>query len=64
MAKRLFVGVALLFAASGCAVSFYDSAPAAAGTRYVAGSKANVPTMFLCQEKPGSECEVVEIEER
>jgi hypothetical protein len=64
MIKALIGGVGLLLCASGCAVTFNDSTPAAPGTRYVAGSKANVATMFICPEKPGTECEVVEMVEK
>jgi hypothetical protein len=64
MKQILLVGVCALLGATGCAVSFNDSAPATPGSRYVAGSKANVPTMFMCPEKPGTECEVVEIVEK
>jgi hypothetical protein len=57
MAKSVLVCV--------CAVTFNDSAPAtAAGSRYVVGSKANEPVVFLCPEKPGTECELVEVEEK
>ena len=63
MAKSLFVGLCALLGASGCAVTFNDSAPAATpGSRYVVGSKANEPVVFLCSEKPGTECEVVDVE--
>jgi len=61
MAKLLFVGVCVLFG-SGCAVTFNDSAPATPGSRYVVGSKANEPVVFLCSEKPGTECEVVDVD--
>jgi hypothetical protein len=64
MTKILVLSACALFGASGCAVTFNDSTPATPGTRYVAGSKANVATMFICPEKPGTECEVVEMEER
>lgn len=64
MNKFLIVGICALFGASGCAVTFNDSTPAAPGTRYVAGSKANIATMFICPDKPGTECEVVELEVR
>lgn len=62
MAKYLLVGFCALFGAAGCAVTFNDSAPAAPGSRYVVGSKANQPVVFLCPEKPGTECEVVDVE--
>jgi hypothetical protein len=64
MIKGLLLGTAVLLCASGCAVTFNDSTPATPGTRYVAGSKANVATMFICPEKPGTECEVVEMVEQ
>jgi hypothetical protein len=64
MIKVLLVGASVLLCASGCAVTFNDSTPATPGTRYVAGSKANVATMFICPEKPGTECEVVEMVEK
>ena len=65
MAKSVLVCVLALLGASGCAVTFNDSAPAtAAGSRYVVGSKANEPVVFLCPEKPGTECELVEVEEK
>ena len=65
MAKSVLVCAFALLGASGCAVTFNDSAPAtAAGSRYVVGSKANVPVVFLCPEKPGTECELVEVEEK
>ncbi|HKY36162.1 MAG TPA: hypothetical protein VJN18_09500 [Polyangiaceae bacterium] len=65
MAKSVLVCVCALLGASGCAVTFNDSAPAtAAGSRYVVGSKANEPVVFLCPEKPGTECELVEVEEK
>jgi len=63
MIKSYLVGVCALLCASGCAVTFNDSAPAATpGTRYVVGSKANEPVVFLCPEKPGTECELVDVE--
>ena len=64
MAKSVLVCVLALLGASGCAVTFNDSAPATPGSRYVVGSKANRPVVFLCQEKPGTECEIVEVEEK
>jgi hypothetical protein len=64
MAKSVLVCVLALVGASGCAVTFNDSAPATPGSRYVVGSKANQPVVFLCQEKPGTECEIVEVEEK
>ena len=64
MKKIVLAGVCALVGASGCAVSFNDSAPATPGHRYVAGSKANVATMFICPEKPGTQCEVVEMVEK
>jgi hypothetical protein len=65
MAKSVLVCVFALLGASGCAVTFNDSAPAtAAGSRYVVGSKANEAVVFLCPEKPGTECELVEVEEK
>jgi hypothetical protein len=60
MAKILFVGVCVLL--GGCAVTFNDSAPATPGSRYVVGSKANEPVVFLCPEKPGAECELVDVD--
>ena len=64
MAKSVVVCVCALLGASGCAVTFNDSAPATPGSRYVVGSKANEPVIFLCPEKPGTECELVEVEEK
>jgi hypothetical protein len=64
MAKSVLVCVLALLGASGCAVTFNDSAPATPGSRYVVGSKANEPVVFLCPEKPGTECELVEVEEK
>jgi len=62
MVKTVFVGFCVLLGASGCAVTFNDSAPATPGSRYVVGSKANEPVVFLCPEKPGTECEVVDVD--
>jgi|EndMetStandDraft_2_1072991.scaffolds.fasta_scaffold1181923_2 hypothetical protein len=63
MAKAFLVGFCALVGASGCAVTFNDSAPATTpGSRYVVGSKANDPVVFLCPEKPGAECELVDVE--
>jgi hypothetical protein len=64
MKTMVLAGVCALLGATGCAVSFYDSAPAAPGHRYVAGSKADIPTMFICPEQPGTQCEVVELVEK
>ena len=63
MAKTFLVGFCVLMGASGCAVTFNDSAPAATpGSRYVVGSKANMPVVFLCSEKPGADCEEVDVD--
>ncbi len=62
MIKTCMLGIGALVCASGCAVTFNDSAPAAPSSRYVVGSKANMPVVFLCPEKPGAECEVVDVE--
>jgi hypothetical protein len=62
MTKVLLACSLALLGASGCAVTFYDSAPAAPGSRYVVGSKSNEAVVFLCPEKPKSgECELVDV---
>lgn len=63
MFKAFVVCAVALSGVTGCAVTFNDSAPATPGSRWVAGSRSNEATMFLCPDKAkGGECEVVEVE--
>ena len=62
MSKLLLVSAVALAGVTGCAVSFNDSAPATPGSRYVVGSRANEATVFLCPEKKGADCELVDVE--
>ncbi len=65
MVKRMMTMALVVAAASGCAVTFQGSAPAAGGGRYVVGSKSNQKAMFLCPDQPSKgDCEDVEVEYR